>query len=223
MEFKLEPYHRNVEDNELLNDLVRVAQEVGNETLTTKEYEKLGKYCVSTVQKRFGSWKNALAKSGLKQIRNWNVSNIEYFENIENVWRLLGRQPRYEDMKLSISSYHPRSYDKRFGTWRNALELFVAYINEGDSSKNISFDDKNTNTSRNPKGKREPSWQLRFIVMRRDNFKCKLCGRTPANDPGVELHIDHITPWSRGGMTVLENLQTLCSVCNIGKSDLPLS
>ncbi|MBY0462653.1 MAG: HNH endonuclease [Alphaproteobacteria bacterium] len=31
--------------------------------------------------------------------------------------------------------------------------------------------------------------------------------------------MDHITPWSKGGETLIENFQTLCSVCNIGKSD----
>ena len=41
---------------------------------------------------------------------------------------------------------------------------------------------------------------------------------SPAKDPGVELHVDHIFPWSKGGETVLENLQTLCSRCNGGKS-----
>jgi 5-methylcytosine-specific restriction endonuclease McrA len=34
------------------------------------------------------------------------------------------------------------------------------------------------------------------------------------------LHVDHKTAWANGGETVLENLQTLCSKCNIGKSDL---
>ena len=36
----------------------------------------------------------------------------------------------------------------------------------------------------------------------------------------IILHVDHIKAWAKGGETVLENLQTLCSVCNIGKSDL---
>jgi len=44
--------------------------------------------------------------------------------------------------------------------------------------------------------------------------------RTQAKDPGVELHVDHIFPWSKGGETVFENLQTLCSKCNGGKSNL---
>lgn len=56
--------------------------------------------------------------------------------------------------------------------------------------------------------------------MRCDNFKCKNCGRSPATDPTIILHVDHKTAWANGGETVLENLQTLCSVCNIGKSDL---
>ena len=61
--------------------------------------------------------------------------------------------------------------------------------------------------------------KLRYQVLKRDNFKCCACGASPAKDPAVELHIDHIIPWSKGGETKLQNLQTLCSRCNIGKSD----
>ena len=64
------------------------------------------------------------------------------------------------------------------------------------------------------------SEKLRYQVLKRDNFKCCACGASPAKDPSVELHIDHIIPWSKGGESTLENLQTLCSKCNIGKSDL---
>lgn len=64
------------------------------------------------------------------------------------------------------------------------------------------------------------SWRMRFLVMRRDDFRCKKCGRSPATDKGIVLHVDHDKAWAKGGETVIENLQTLCSVCNIGKSDL---
>lgn len=67
---------------------------------------------------------------------------------------------------------------------------------------------------------RNINWRLRFIVMKRDNFKCKKCGRSPSTDQTVILHIDHMKPYSKGGETVIENLETLCSVCNLGKSDL---
>ncbi|WP_367275291.1 HNH endonuclease [Microcoleus sp. CAWBG58] len=31
--------------------------------------------------------------------------------------------------------------------------------------------------------------------------------------------MDRKIAWSKGGETVLENLQTLCSLCNLGKSN----
>ena len=69
------------------------------------------------------------------------------------------------------------------------------------------------------KSTRAISDKLRYQVLKRDNFKCCACGASPAKDPSVELHIDHIIPWSKGGESTLKNLQTLCSKCNIGKSD----
>ena len=70
------------------------------------------------------------------------------------------------------------------------------------------------------KTSRDINLRLRFLVMKRDNFKCCICGRSPATTPGLELHIDHIKPWSKGGETVINNLQTLCQDCNLGKSNL---
>lgn len=53
----------------------------------------------------------------------------------------------------------------------------------------------------------------------RDGAKCKLCGQSPQHE-GITLQVDHIKPWSKGGETTLENLQILCNVCNIGKSNI---
>jgi len=69
------------------------------------------------------------------------------------------------------------------------------------------------------KASRVISDKLRYQVLKRDNFKCCACGASPAKDPHVELHIDHIIPWSKGGETTIDNLQTLCSKCNLGKGD----
>lgn len=56
---------------------------------------------------------------------------------------------------------------------------------------------------------------MRYEVLRRDGFKCVKCGRS-AKD-GVRLHVDHIVPVSRGGKSVMNNLQTLCEDCNCGE------
>ena len=57
---------------------------------------------------------------------------------------------------------------------------------------------------------------LRYKVLIRDKSICQRCGKKA---PNVELEIDHILPWDCGGPTVADNLQTLCTECNIGKSN----
>ena len=58
---------------------------------------------------------------------------------------------------------------------------------------------------------------LRRCVLSRDDFKCVYCGASPKQNPIIRLQIDHIIPVSRGGKSVLENLQTLCEKCNYTK------
>jgi hypothetical protein len=56
--------------------------------------------------------------------------------------------------------------------------------------------------------------RLRFSVLARCNFTCQACGRKA---PDVVLHVDHIVPISKGGLSRFDNLQALCQECNIGK------
>ena len=48
------------------------------------------------------------------------------FKNLEEVWIKLGRQPKYAEVHKPLSKYH-------VGTWRKALEKFIAYINNEES------------------------------------------------------------------------------------------
>ena len=43
--------------------------------------------------------------------------------------------------------------------------------------------------------------------------KCALCGEPL--DKG--WHADHVTPWSRGGITAIDNGVALCGPCNLRK------
>lgn len=221
MKFELDEYHRNVPDESLIADLLKIAKELNKETVTYDEYNEKGAYCSNTLMKRFGSWNKALERSGLQKKRNINITEEELFHNLEEVWVKLGRQPRREEIQSHTSKFSSGTYERRFGTWRKALERFVKYVND---EKNISSEDAIKSLSVEPvtrhKTKRSINWRLRFLVMRRDNFKCKNCGRSPATDQSIVLHVDHKTAWANGGETILENLQTLCSVCNIGKSNL---
>jgi len=75
-------------------------------------------------------------------------------------------------------------------------------------------------TNAKPADRREPNKRLKYKVFVRDKSRCRLCGRSAVTDPSCRLHIDHIIPFSKGGKTTLENLQALCSDCNVGKSNL---
>ena len=222
MKFELEEYHRGITNEELIAELKRIALKLNKTALNRTDNDEHGKYGTTTYIRRFGSWFNSLEKAGLEKTRTpMNLPEEELFKNLEEIWIKLGRQPRYAEVQKPLSKYHAGTYENRFGTWRKALEKFVAYVN---NEENASSEEAIKNVEVEPitkhKTSRTINWRLRFIVMRRDNFKCKNCGRSPATDPSIVLHVDHKTAWANSGETVLENLQTLCSKCNIGKSDL---
>ena len=173
--------------------------------------------------RRFDSWRNALGKVGLKvsEKQNDRIDDEEYFRNLESVWRNLGKQPAKGDIEKPLSKYSVTAYIKRFGRWRKALERFVKYVNEeSDISSEGAIKNLKSEPATRNQTSRAINWRSRFLVMRRDNFKCKNCGRSPATDQNIILHVDHIKAWTNGGETILENLQTLCSICNVGKSNL---
>jgi hypothetical protein len=55
---------------------------------------------------------------------------------------------------------------------------------------------------------------MRTKVLKRDGYRCQQCG---LEGVAADFHADHIVPVSKEGLTVLENLQTLCSDCNLRK------
>lgn len=71
-------------------------------------------------------------------------------------------------------------------------------------------------TKQEPRGERKPiSRKLRYEILQRDGFRCKACGKGPADN--VKLTIDHVIPVDWGGPTEESNLQVLCEECNSGK------
>lgn len=60
---------------------------------------------------------------------------------------------------------------------------------------------------------------LREWILKRDNYTCKQCGNSMTIEPNLLLEVDHITPVSKWGPSIPENLQTLCWKCNRAKSN----
>lgn len=213
-------------DNELIDDLIRVYSLIAPKPMTGLYYSQMGKHGLNTIIRRLGGWDSALAKANIPvRWSNKKIPDDALFEEIERVWVNNGKQPTYMQMREQ-SKYSVGVYEKRFGGWRNALEEFIKYINSDDNADTISATvpelalDCNTSINNRHKTNRNVNDRLRFKVFQRDSFKCCACGTSPAKNPAVELHVDHKIPWSKGGETTIDNLQTLCSKCNYGKSDV---
>lgn len=217
MRFQLSHDRRNISDDDLLVDMRRVAELLNSSKLRQLEYGEYGRYSFHTAINRFESWNAAVERAGLAKTVERHITIEQLFVNLLDLWTKLGRQPSYSEVQTPQSTYHIATYERRFGSWRSALEAFVDWANEENEVAPEFASPTEPLQRRTP---RSPDLRLRFKVLQRDRFTCCACGASPVGRVGTVLHVDHVTPWSAGGETIIENLQTLCEGCNQGKSNL---
>ena len=212
----------NISNEELISDIKRVADRIAPQRLTQKIYDEKGKYTSTTINERLG-WNKTLIQLKLEVSLRFNISEEELFKNIEAVWIKLGHAPGRRDMVKPLSQYSETPYKNRYGSWRKALEAFVEFINsDSKESPGLEEDVEHTSVTERAevpfrhKTKRDPSPRQKVRVLIRDGNKCRLCGVTVTGD---NIHFDHIKPWSKGGETLVENLQVLCAKHNLAKGD----
>lgn len=214
---------QSIPSSDLLADLCSVATRHAASPVTRCVYRAAGQFSPDAIERRFGGWRAALTAAGLDASHlPVPADNEGLFSNLEQVWEHLGRAPKRSDMRPPLSQFSSDRYARSFGSWRAALKAFVESANSSDEAvveeanartvpESVPIESPDVPRRRSS---RNVGWRLRFLVLRRDGFKCKACG---ASASATVLHIDHVLPWSRGGETVIENLQTLCEQCNVGK------
>ncbi len=221
--FELKLRRRNIPDADLIVDMQRVAKHLQSQSITKVDYDLHGNFGATTILRKFGGWNKALDAAGLIFTNRINIPEEELFENLANLWQALGRQPVGKDLSKALgkSKFSLGTYEKRFGSWNKALVAFVQYVGSPDAGAvadaRVPIERDHNNRQRTTK---KINWRLRATVLIRDSCICRMCGASPSKDSSVTLHVDHIKPWTKGGETVIENLQTLCSVCNVGKSNV---
>jgi hypothetical protein len=135
---------------------------------------------------------------------------------------------KFQSIVNSFVIFYP-IYDSILRIARNELDIFNLlisklkyssfYIPEYEESKQklIEKDDLDNKIIMNLDAKNVVRAGIRWQVFERDNFKCVACGKSAID--GAILHVDHILPRSKGGKDEMDNYQTLCHLCNIGKSN----
>ena len=110
---------------------------------------------------------------------------------------------RINDFIKTLTEIEKGQWDRNnTSSFIGEIELIILPVKKGNSSR------KRINI---PRG-------LRHEVFKRDNYTCVECGASKKD--GATLHVDHVIPVVKGGSDELSNLQTLCSKCNLNKSDL---
>jgi len=219
MKYIIKEHHFKIPDKALLNDLRETAKILGKQSLKCYEYRVAGNFGTNTIQSRFGSWNNALEKAGLKIFFQRKYTEDDLLKNLKNVWDSLGRQPCCKEVIKPLSKYNYKVYNRMFGNWNNTLKEFVKFAGKKGGIK-IRKPNMRLLKKKMRKDLYKPiSGSMRFEIFKRDKYKCKICGMSPALNPKIILHVDHIIPVIKGGKTEPGNLQTLCNECNLGKSD----
>ncbi len=117
MRFELEPFHRDVPDDDLLASLkiAYAKATAAGKALTFRTYREVGQYHPSTIVARFGTWNEALQRAGLPLNEEKGVPIKVLFDNLKQVWIAKGKQPVYRDMNAPPSEYAASTYNARFG------------------------------------------------------------------------------------------------------------
>jgi hypothetical protein len=220
---------RDLCDEDLLAELRRIAQFLGRNDLTIDDINSHSVVGQGIFRKRFGTTRIAMERAGLTiRPQSRRYTDDECFENLYEVWRHYGRRPSFSEINRPPSKVGGEAYIRRFGTWMKALAAFVERVNaEPDSAPSPTPLSREGLSNEKPSGpingtrdeKRDVPLGLRFRVLSRDRFKCVLCGDHPAKNPDCDLHVDHVTPWSKSGKTEFGNLRTLCAQCNVGRGN----
>lgn len=221
----------------IVAELEKVARLSGYRVFRKIDFDKRSSISSMTVVRDFGSWLKAmqfleshLRKSGLALLPRSKryFSEGEMFQELERLWAGLGHRPS----RTEWNSFQPKAkisymtYTRHFGSWTNACLKFIEFKMGNTVDVTPAFDVHDSKPDPQSAGSpykatymsRSIPLKLRLRILQRDNFRCRFCGRSPATHLGVTLHMDHIIPFSKEGKTDFNNLQTLCSECNLGKA-----
>lgn len=141
------------------------------------------------------------------------------YKNFVKIEKKLYAKNKYASPPTQTSVYCKVTYTSPKGRNHYMDDRHYSYtqIKQGIEHVERLIERKNTRQYQIKLERSKMSDALRYDIMKRDNYRCRICGSTSSD--GIKLHVDHIKPVSKGGKTLAENLQTLCDRCNMGKSN----
>ncbi len=121
MKFDLEPDNYKCPDEVLLKDLALVARKLNKDTVTRSDYDKYGRFHSATLDRRFGGWNKALAKSGLLMSLQKNITKEELLIDLVKTAKKLNLISVSRKQYESLGKFSSHTCVRVFGSWHNAL------------------------------------------------------------------------------------------------------
>lgn len=146
----------------------------------------------------------------------------------------LTQNGKFFDVAINFKDEHHlpeliRVYEKiKDGIWsyNGVFELIDAWLEESEgrqvfkfklriTDNDLGYEQNSSNSSSHEiEHNRMIPTSVKLEVWKRDQGKCRQCGST------INLHFDHILPFSKGGTSLnAENIQLLCAKHNLHKHD----
>ncbi|MEK7450776.1 MAG: hypothetical protein AAB662_02460, partial [Patescibacteria group bacterium] len=128
IKFELTEPGKQFSNKELLEDLKRVAEKIGQPSVSIRKYFTHGSYSPQTLKKRFGSWKNAIKEAGLEESkRAWGgwleetaIPEKSLLEDLKRVSKLLDKQSITLEDYSKHGKFSTSAVSKRWGGWNQA-------------------------------------------------------------------------------------------------------
>ncbi|KBZ60667.1 hypothetical protein K875_03614 [Mycobacterium [tuberculosis] TKK-01-0051] len=136
--------------------------------------------------------------------------------NMRNLWRGIGQGSVVVNSEVSLAMFirlggNAIIEESIFTRWFPSL-LEPKECVPGRAGEGV----RSVESIEGPALKKAVRPKLRMDVLRRDNFRCRICNRSPDAYGDIELHVHHVQPWGDGGLTEPSNLLTLCDTCHKG-------
>lgn len=111
--------HRDVPESALIREIQRLADELGRPP-TVSQMRDEGRFGVSTISNKFGTWNDALKTAGFEPNRLRNVDESKLENEIKRLNEEYGRPPTAKEMEQN-GAYSVGTFDRAFGSWNDAL------------------------------------------------------------------------------------------------------
>lgn len=131
MEFRFERERSNKFAKEkMIEELKRVAKIYNFRRFSVEEFNKVSVACKKgVIIKSFGSWNKALDSIGipLKERTKRHYSEVELFNEMERVWKVVGHRPSELEWNRSQPKINYNLYRRYFDGWTNACLKFIEF------------------------------------------------------------------------------------------------